>query len=44
MKRKKIGFAAVLYSSDAGAVKTNRLFDGIVDPLDPMRYGVLELK
>lgn len=26
MKRKKIGFAAVLYSSDEGAVKTNRLF------------------
>ncbi len=40
----KIGFAAVLYSSDGGAVTTNRLFDGIVDPLDPMRYGVIELK
>ena len=40
----KIGFSAVLYSSDGGAVKTNRLFGGIVDPLDPMKYGVLELK
>ena len=40
----KIGFAAVLYSSDGGEVKTNRLFGGIANPLDPMRYGVLELK
>lgn len=42
----KIGFSAALYSSDGngGKVTTNRLFEGIVDPLDPMRYGVLELK
>ncbi|HOM58225.1 MAG TPA: hypothetical protein P5026_01475 [Kiritimatiellia bacterium] len=40
----KVGFAAALYSSDGGKVTVNRLFDGIVDPLDPMKYGVLELK
>lgn len=40
----KIGFAASLYSSDGGKVTVNRLFDGIEAPLDPMKYGVLELK
>jgi len=40
----KIGFSAVLYSSDGKGVSTNRLFDGIVAPLDPMKYGVMELK
>ena len=39
----KIGFSAVLYSSDGNGVSTNRLFDGIVPPLDPMKYGVMEL-
>ena len=40
----KIGFAAAVYSSDGGRPTVNRLFDGIVAPLDPMKYGVLELK
>ena len=39
-----VGFAAALYSSDGGKVSVNRLFDGIVPPLNPMKYGVLELK
>lgn len=40
----KIGFSAVLYASDGKEILTNRLFDGIVTPLDPMKYGVLELR
>ena len=40
----KIGFAASLYSTDGGKVKVNKLFDGIEAPLDPMKYGVIELK
>ena len=40
----RVGFAAALYSSDGGKSVVNRLFDGIVPPLNPMKYGVLELK
>ena len=39
-----VGFAATLYSSNGGKATANRLFDGIVPPLNPMKYGILELK
>ena len=38
-----VGFAATLYASDGKEVFCNNLFGGIAPPLDPMKYGTVEL-